>query len=642
MASIIAAAPVPAHESAYSVPVSTPAGRRGCQDRGELWPSWLSRLARIQLATSLERPPPGCRPGRVSTGSAMPAGVPSTSAGPCNLRRRVRSYWGDLGDRPHLTPYGRPRSPASRRWPATPSTRPPGWSATCSNTRRPCWNRTARRAGGARLHPAGSPVPRAPPRPSCTTVEPVRGARHFGPYLGGLKVRLAVSAPAAGVSAHLRRRRDHRFAAGHGPGPRSRFRADRDAIIAAIIAVLGRDPATVAALRDGLARRRDEAAASLAFELAGRLQAECEAVDWVVSEQRADPARAAGPRRVRLVRRRAGRSEFRGYAAVPVVQLDTALVWRGRRPATGLAATPPDWAEFARRNADLAARLGRPSLSGMRTGSPPPRTLVARPGRRGRRRRSGPGGLADRDAVRHRRRRADDRDRPPAGRSAGPGVVVAHGRAGSARLMRGFADTLAARGYVVVLPDFHRPRRQRRPMTFGDTGAPDVLQDDLDAAVRHLRSPARRSTPPASASLDTRWARRPSPGTRSGIQTSRPPWPSRSGRPTTCPATRRGRATCCCSSARPRCDGFRDAAVDGLHLADPAARLGTTIGDPAPGTARRAVSVAGGRAHLGPVRHRTHEEAADWLDAALGAPGGGRDAPAGPARTGRPCCCSRS
>src|ERR1700735_5076464 len=47
-----------------------------------------------------------------------------------NLRRRVASYWGDLGSRGHLARWWR-GSPGCRRWSATPSTRPRGWSATC-------------------------------------------------------------------------------------------------------------------------------------------------------------------------------------------------------------------------------------------------------------------------------------------------------------------------------------------------------------------------------------------------------------------------------------------------------------------------------------------------------------------------------
>ncbi|MET7397086.1 alpha/beta fold hydrolase [Dactylosporangium sp. NPDC005572] len=67
-----------------------------------------------------------------------------------------------------------------------------------------------------------------------------------------------------------------------------------------------------------------------------------------------------------------------------------------------------------------------------------------------------------------------------------PGVVVVHGYAGSARLMRGFADTLARRGYVVALPDLTghggNPRRLE-PATWDAS-----IQADLRAAVDLLRS----------------------------------------------------------------------------------------------------------------------------------------------------------
>jgi excinuclease ABC subunit C len=131
---------------------------------------------------------------------------------------------------------------------------------------------------------------------------------------------------------------------------------DRDAIISAIIAVLGRDPTTVAALHEGLVRRRDEAAANLAFELAGRLQAGCVAVDWVVSEQR---AALLEPRDL----------EAYGWSDGVLVELRVRAgrlsIWTQRScgEATArarLEATPPDWADFARRNADLAARLAKP------------------------------------------------------------------------------------------------------------------------------------------------------------------------------------------------------------------------------------------------------------------------------------------
>jgi dienelactone hydrolase len=68
-----------------------------------------------------------------------------------------------------------------------------------------------------------------------------------------------------------------------------------------------------------------------------------------------------------------------------------------------------------------------------------------------------------------------------------PGVVVVHGFAGSAILMRGFADTLAAQGYVVVLPDLagHGTDADRLPLS-DERGRPP--ESDVDAAVRHLRS----------------------------------------------------------------------------------------------------------------------------------------------------------
>ena len=68
-----------------------------------------------------------------------------------------------------------------------------------------------------------------------------------------------------------------------------------------------------------------------------------------------------------------------------------------------------------------------------------------------------------------------------------PGVVVAHGYAGSATLMAQFGDTLSAAGYAVVLLDFagHGANPRRLP---GPGAPPEVLRRDLDVAVAHLRS----------------------------------------------------------------------------------------------------------------------------------------------------------
>jgi pimeloyl-ACP methyl ester carboxylesterase len=55
--------------------------------------------------------------------------------------------------------------------------------------------------------------------------------------------------------------------------------------------------------------------------------------------------------------------------------------------------------------------------------------------------------------------------RPATGGTGRPAVVVVHGYAGSGRLMRPFADTLARRGYVVALPDLAGHAANTRPLT---------------------------------------------------------------------------------------------------------------------------------------------------------------------------------
>jgi dienelactone hydrolase len=82
----------------------------------------------------------------------------------------------------------------------------------------------------------------------------------------------------------------------------------------------------------------------------------------------------------------------------------------------------------------------------------------------------------------------------PAGLAPGerrPGVVVAHGFAGSARLMAPFGDSLAARGYVVVLLDFAGHGADTRPLPddSASTGSSTTeLQYDLGVALAHLRA----------------------------------------------------------------------------------------------------------------------------------------------------------
>ncbi|MFC4021435.1 dienelactone hydrolase family protein [Micromonospora sp. GCM10011542] len=70
-----------------------------------------------------------------------------------------------------------------------------------------------------------------------------------------------------------------------------------------------------------------------------------------------------------------------------------------------------------------------------------------------------------------------------------PGVVVAHGFAGSARLMRPIADTVARQGGIALLLDFagHGANSARLPGA-GRYNPGTALTADLDVAVDHLRT----------------------------------------------------------------------------------------------------------------------------------------------------------
>ena len=128
-----------------------------------------------------------------------------------------------------------------------------------------------------------------------------------------------------------------------------------------IAAVLSRDQAAVASVRAELAARRDAAAAALAFEFAGKLQAELEALDWITGEQKVTGAPGIRPTPTCTAGRTACWSASRSAATG----------WR-HRPCGAAAArrhpakTPPGWADFARRNAELAARLRTPAPEELR------------------------------------------------------------------------------------------------------------------------------------------------------------------------------------------------------------------------------------------------------------------------------------
>jgi excinuclease ABC subunit C len=98
-------------------------------------------------------------------------------------------------------------------------------------------------------------------------------------------VRLATSAlhrvlPLAYTADGLRGS-DRGMAAVRGIGP-----GDRAALTETVVAVLERAAAAVTSFRAELERRRDSAAAELAFQLAARIQAEIDAADWITAAQK--------------------------------------------------------------------------------------------------------------------------------------------------------------------------------------------------------------------------------------------------------------------------------------------------------------------------------------------------------------------
>jgi excinuclease ABC subunit C len=265
------------------------------------------------------------------------------------LRRRVASYWSDLRDRRHLAPMV--ARIARIEAVACDSEHEAAWlERNLLEHRMPRWNRT----------PGGQEVPawiRVDARPGSPGVRAAHtgtadGADCFGPYLGGDRVRTAVAAlrrvlPLAYTGTGLTGgERDLAVKLGVGP-------EDRPRLAATIAAVLRRDAAAVEAVRADLTRRRDRAAEALSFELAARLQAELEAVEWVTAPQRVTAAEPVD-------------AEVSGWSAGTLVRFEIRdgrlCTWTQRASAEAkaahlLEATPPEWVEFARRNAELAARL---------------------------------------------------------------------------------------------------------------------------------------------------------------------------------------------------------------------------------------------------------------------------------------------
>jgi excinuclease ABC subunit C len=273
-----------------------------------------------------------------------------------SLRRRVASYWSDLGDRPHLSAMV--RAVARVEAVECASEHEAAWleRSLLEHQLLP-WNRTA---GGQEVE-VYLRLDSAARSSGLTVVHDTNGraadAQYFGPYLGGVRVRLAAAAllrafpldyagDSAGTARELGRRR--------GADP-----ADRLALAAAIGAILARDPAAVAAVRAELIGRRATAAADEAYEVAARIQAELTALDWVTAPQRVVVLEPGGVDTVAcgwadgvLVRFTVRGGRIRGWNQDRASAVEASPL---------LAQTPPPWREFAEQNARLAARLSAAS-----------------------------------------------------------------------------------------------------------------------------------------------------------------------------------------------------------------------------------------------------------------------------------------
>ena len=109
-----------------------------------------------------------------------------------SLRRRAVSYWGDLGDRGHLAPMV--ARTASLEAVVCDSAHEAAWlERNLLQASLPPWNRAPSGGQEKEVWIRLSESARTPGVAVVHRPSPAPGARYFGPYLGGLQVRRAVS-----------------------------------------------------------------------------------------------------------------------------------------------------------------------------------------------------------------------------------------------------------------------------------------------------------------------------------------------------------------------------------------------------------------------------------------------------------------
>ena len=273
---------------------------------------------------------PGVYRFRDATGRALYLGRAT------DLRSRVASYWSVLKGRRHL----RRMVPAITRVEALTcaSVHEAAWlERNLLEHRKLRWNRVV----GGQESPVYLLLDTSARRPGLR----ISYTEGFGPYLGGTRARLALSAlqrihPLEYARTALTgAERD--MAARRGVGP-----ADRERLTTALEAVLRRDPAAVRDASAQLVGLRDKAAMELNFEHAARLQDEILALDWLTSPQRVT-TQGGGDHSV------TGWSD--GIQVAFEVHAGHLRTWRQRTTARAPQDPPPaEWAEFAQVNADLA------------------------------------------------------------------------------------------------------------------------------------------------------------------------------------------------------------------------------------------------------------------------------------------------
>ena len=268
------------------------------------------------------------------------------------LRRRTRSYWGDLRDRPRLRPM------VARVVEVE--------AVVCRSEHEAAWlerNLLARRkpranrvVGGAesevylRLGEHGLQL--AHERPA-----------DFGPFLGGEQTRLAI----AGIHRAVPLRYARPRTGSEREMAQARGAFDAEAMHTLVRAALTGDLDAVTTIAAALERARDEQAAALRFERAAALQTQLSAFRWVTAEQR-----VAGVTPTEF--------DAAGWSDGVLVRFafrDGRLCEWHRTRCTAAAAqalldaTPRRWRPFADANATLAAHLLRAGSGPSRTGPEP-------------------------------------------------------------------------------------------------------------------------------------------------------------------------------------------------------------------------------------------------------------------------------